>query len=294
MTRRKAFMMAASIGMVLQITACKGSSTLTQGADSDILTDGSFDPVVIVLGGFWSCGSKTTSKNFAEWSPIETHSAAANMVGVATKNLTTVKAALRSDVNQWLSCYTPEIEVNNINFVNTLDQKNSVSRTSVDQMIDELNKNLNKLNNPKVAIIGHSYGGWTAMKLALNLTPKATLSTLVTIDPISKQTCTPRVFLNATNTKDTNTGCHRAPGSPEFSQQDLEKIAKRSNGFWYNYYQTDAKLLHSSAIGLTLLKEDQEVKYAKNDGKMDAHILFLKDESFVEKVAGIVAKNLKN
>jgi hypothetical protein len=281
------------VSLLLPLAACKTGSNLAEKGDSDILsTDGSYDPVVIVLGGFWSCGSKTTSKNKDEWSPTETAVSAASMIGIATRQLSEVKKAIKSDVGHLLSCYTPDIDMTKINFINQVNDNKGVVRADLDEMINSLNTSLEKLNNPRVSIVGHSYGGWTAMKLALKLTPKATLSTLVTIDPISRERCTPRNFLANMDAKITSgTGCHESP--KDFSSQDIDTIAKRANGSWYNYYQTSAKYLHSSSIGSKSLKVDTQVNFVTKDDMVEAHNSFLRDDSFIEKITQTVVQNLK-
>jgi pimeloyl-ACP methyl ester carboxylesterase len=100
----------------------------------------------------------------------------------------------------------------------------------------------------KVYMAGHSYGGWLAMKTALELDIR--YDGMFTIDPISRETCTfTRPF-----------GCTSAPGDINTSMREL--IRQRS-GTWANYYQTRTGYLRSSAIAQA--HENAELEYSHVD-----------------------------
>ena len=276
-------------GFLTLSASCKSGSPMGGESVSEILTTDGSDPVVIVLGGFWSCGSETMSKNKADWSPMETRGSAGSMFTIATRQIQTIKNAVKGDFGVVSSCYYPEVDISGINYINNLSGSKSVVRTDLDQMILAINGSLEKLKNPKVSLIGHSYGGWTAMKVAQNLTPKATLNTLVTIDAISRKNCHPREFVKALEKGQPFSGCAEAPS--DFNTQEIEAIAKRANGSWYNYYQTSAVMLHSSAFNSAAVK-NEEVKYTPKDPKVESHILFLKDDQFINKMTQTVVQNM--
>lgn len=90
----------------------------------------------------------------------------------------------------------------------------------------------------KIIIIGHSYGGWRAMKLAsspylLNNTRVPMI--LVTFDPISKVLCQ----------RIRETGCREAPA--DLSPPELYQLNTRTR--WLNTYQEQGLLLGSGPIG---------------------------------------------
>lgn len=90
--------------------------------------------------------------------------------------------------------------------------------------------------NHRIFVIGHSYGGWVAMKMAEDLNAQAgQLAGLVTIDPISRKDCT---YTNWTN-------CLGAPR--DFGDDALRGI-KEKTAHWANFYQTTTPFLHSSEI----------------------------------------------
>lgn len=270
--------------------ALLNESLLAAPVESEVRNDVSFDPVVVVLGGFWSCGFDRNKPVGEQWSLDAFKFAGASINRIAAQISKGVKGAIRPNIGEFYSCYSVHPE--KIIFVNNINSSKKMQIEDVDVMIAQLNSSLEKLRNPKVSIVGHSYGGWTAMKLALKLTPKATLSTLVTIDAISRPYCTPEMWLENLKEGLEKSPCHQAPS--EFTGDEIAKIAKRANGEWYNYYQTYAKSLHSSAIGSPLLKEDLDLNYVTKDGILYAHLKFLRDETLINKIREIIVGNMKN
>jgi pimeloyl-ACP methyl ester carboxylesterase len=244
-----------------------------------------FTPIVITLGGYWSCGQN--KDRLAEWSPLEYKTAAGPMLGLATKYADAVKKATGQNVGTWLSCYS--IDPRQINYVSNLAQPNLLQTTSVSSMISQINKAIEKYPNPRVAVIGHSYGGWTAMEVAANLSPKATLATLITIDPISRSLCTPDVMSNSAVTKNFDTDCQRAP--QDFSPKVLASVAKRAKGQWYNFYQLSAQYLHSSAIDVPSVV-NRDMAYNADPEHLDGHLRFLIDEELNHEITEIITKNI--
>ena len=89
----------------------------------------------------------------------------------------------------------------------------------------------------RVFVIGHSYGGWLAMKIAERFAGQreGQLEGLITIDAISWKDCT---YSNWRN-------CLAAPR--DFSKESLDRV-KANTRHWANYYQTTTPYLHSGAI----------------------------------------------
>lgn len=90
--------------------------------------------------------------------------------------------------------------------------------------------------NQRVFVIGHSYGGWIAMKIAERFTSQSgQLAGLITIDAISRKGCT---YSNWSN-------CLAAP--QDFSKESLDEV-KTNTRHWANFYQTTTPYLHSGSI----------------------------------------------
>ena len=89
----------------------------------------------------------------------------------------------------------------------------------------------------QLIMVGYSYGGWRAMKLAsspLILAAMQTPTLLVTIDPISKIYCAGAF----------DSGCHDAP--QDFSGQELQILSTRTR--WINLYETRGLLVSSGCM----------------------------------------------
>jgi pimeloyl-ACP methyl ester carboxylesterase len=108
------------------------------------------------------------------------------------------------------------------------DERESGDVSDLSQAISEF---VNELGPTKTFLIGHSYGGWAAMKLAL----LAGYSGVYTVDPISRVDCS---FTNPW-------GCTRAPR--DIADDDRRQIADNSDS-WLNFYQRQTWYLRSSRI----------------------------------------------
>ncbi len=96
----------------------------------------------------------------------------------------------------------------------------------------------------EVYLTGHSYGGWSAMKVAPAVGAARRINVLMTLDPISAVTCTPatgvlQFFSTAGNS------CNESPR--DFGASGLRSI-RAATDKWINFYQTANRSLHSSAI----------------------------------------------
>jgi len=112
----------------------------------------------------------------------------------------------------------------------------------------------------KIAIIGHSFGGWQALKLSLMLQDKAEIVSLTTIDPISMVSCVPitmpfQVVLSMIN-NNLGQGCQRAPS--DFPVAELYQLAGKI-GCWNHFYQTEAYGLHSGPLAGTTFSGNLEI-----------------------------------
>lgn len=98
-----------------------------------------------------------------------------------------------------------------------------------------------------VYLFGHSYGGWLAVRTALDLPKAITIKGIASIDPISRTYCTPSVFINAylssTFSFNPSSDCTRAPR--DFSASDTLRLRERA-GWWHNFHQDNDGFIHSS------------------------------------------------
>ncbi len=89
----------------------------------------------------------------------------------------------------------------------------------------------------RVVIMGHSHGGWRAMKLAASPYLASTLAgirrTLISIDPVSRVTCL----------RLRDSGCREAPR--DFSDAEINYLSNYV--LWFNAYQEGVGVLRSGA-----------------------------------------------
>ncbi len=104
-----------------------------------------------------------------------------------------------------------------------------------------------------VFIVGHSHGGWLAMKTALILPASVPLAGVVTNDPISRVNCGVQAILWQVN----HNGCQEAP--QDVSDDERGQILARisGGGQWRHYYQRNFAPLRSAAFAGTNVPQVQ-------------------------------------
>ncbi len=130
-----------------------------------------------------------------------------------------------------------------------------------------------------VALVGHSYGGWYALRLAERLMQSRKLDRLFTVDPISPVRCTPialgSVILNRAGLiNGANPGCAGSFGSADLGLFAFG--APQAIGWWTHLYQQDVfSVLHSAPFP----GADQNVWYSHPDpvDAVNGHINMGKD-----------------
>ena len=189
-------------------------------------------PVLVFLGGFTSC--KDPLQGFRSIDQTRAAKLLEIMRGVVVKKGQTNPLWL-------LACQFNNQE----SFIYKISTSPKVIRQSG---LSELAKSLSSLaatvQAPEVYLIGHSYGGWAAMKLAQSLVPNVKIRALVGIDPISGKTCKPEQFIDSI-LKRPATGCTEAPS--DITSSDRISLASRIQ-IWLNLYQLESRLLHSGVI----------------------------------------------
>ena len=197
-------------------------------------------PVVVVQGGFRSC---------REIQPTDKLPIGTKQADVFRDLKDRVEKELGAPLHWVLGCMGggPFSDDAPMEFVSSSDMGSigkAVFKTphedSLQGLRDRIEAEIAAAHTDSVYLIGSSYGGWSAMKLALKLLDKYKVEGLVTIDPISPLSCTPSVFLSLLPNK----GCQHAPA--DISAGDRER---HNSGIvsWSHFYQTQFERLHSSA-----------------------------------------------
>ncbi len=126
---------------------------------------------------------------------------------------------------------------------------NNVGRATTKELIAKLEHEISLTKNKSVLLLGHSYGGWLAMKSVLSLATPIKIAGFITLDPISQVDCKPHQFGTRLALQvlgePSLPGCQRAPS--DISAEDRGKIAARSP-YWWNLFQTATPELHSGPI----------------------------------------------
>lgn len=150
------------------------------------------------------------------------------------------------DVDYILSCYG-QTDDDTVHYVNAAEPRSPRSGTA-EEYFAAVEAKAETRESTRLIVAGHSYGGWLAMKTVLGITHA--VDHLVTIDPISRVTCS----------FDDPWGCTSAPTDIEPPQR--EEIASASR-LWSNFYQTKTFYLHASPIDEAHENEELPVRHTR-------------------------------
>jgi hypothetical protein len=106
----------------------------------------------------------------------------------------------------------------------------------------------------RLFLLGHSYGGWMAMKLAKDLAGRVEIDGLITVDPISRLRCTYTTWDD----------CFSAP--TDIVPEERQRI-KTGTKQWLNFYQTQTPYLHSGTID----EADENQELESTHFRIDTH-----------------------
>ncbi len=241
---------------------------------------GSITPVLIAMGGYFSCGQNP--QDLSDWSPLYYETAVGPILGIALRLHERLQKKSEKNIGLVMSCYSPD--PGPIYYTSNLSGKNTRSKSTVDEMLERIFLDLSRLPNPVLAVVGHSYGGWTAMYFMQQLAKKYPVRYLATLDPISRRNCTPDVLAKDTQNQKYDGECHKAP--QDFSQSNLDEILGKAQNNWHNYYQSRAKYLHSGPMyDSQNLIMNREIHYPDHPNTIGGHLRFLIDEDLVNQLA---------
>lgn len=132
--------------------------------------------------------------------------------------------------------------------LSTSGEPSQPKEATVSEFFERLPTLVNGSKAKHVAVIGHSYGGFTAMLSARKLQQSNVhVAKLVTLDPISMAQCTTEVFLNQISANQPAEGCTRAPTNDGYVDDAVVQGLAKSTS-WSNYFQSVDRYLHSGPI----------------------------------------------
>jgi hypothetical protein len=181
-------------------------------------------PLIIAMAGFSTC---RTDQNFHNGM----HGPMGGRLFRKVEELAqTIHQKMGTEPLTLASCFTTESKL----IVSSSAAPNTISSPTDDQYIATLHHTMEQYSD--VFIVGHSYGGWLAMKLVETYEgPADRIKSLYSIDPISKKLC----FFNNPEY------CMSAPKDILASgRQHINDMTK----IWVNPWQKKTFYLHSSII----------------------------------------------
>ena len=170
---------------------------------------------------------------------------------------------------------------------------NELRSGSRDEFYSAVRDLIESTENARPTIVGHSYGGWNALQLMLNLGSLG-VRELITIDPISPEGCTPFNILRG-NIPGRNgaPGCLQAPA--DVGSAARQNIA-RATTTWTNFFQTDFGFLHSGpmaeATANRLLNYGDDVVNAHSAIDNDPRVWEVIEKPILEDLANAVGEDL--
>ena len=176
-----------------------------------------------------------------------------------------------------ISCFT--LDASNVNFVTSHDPE-VVKQHTVEDFVAEFVAMINPADKQDVHIVGHSYGGWLGLKIAATIEDADPPRSIVTIDPISHELCTPPDVVDSLLGAPPKPACQQGPA--DLPQDVLSSIGERSKT-WLNFYQTDAHILHSGS-----LTGAQNIKRSYEEDPLAPHTQIADDSKVIDQVVEAV------
>jgi hypothetical protein len=203
--------------------------TITQFWAAKVLADAPARPplpptLYVVIGGNGSCMAPGVSSVFPDLQDNELFRGFTS--NIAAAGLLTANDNVLFTCYEWLS---PMMRLYDARYQPVMVP---LHEAQLDEVVLSRSANMSR-----VVIIGHSYGGWRAMKLAASPLLAAYMRapiTLVSIDAVSKVNC-PRLR---------EPGCRGAPS--DFSPEESGYLNTKTR--WLNAYQTRGVLLNSGML----------------------------------------------
>jgi hypothetical protein len=255
------------------------------------------EPLVLVVGGYQTC-AKSVVFNPLPSTKIQEMAAKAHVAfganakylyicysGLHAFDLKTIEVQFDSDVN---------FAQPNHFFVNfdALDGDKFLR-----PIFGWVLRQVEEAGNPEIFLAGHSYGGWTSLRIARMLLARGkNVRGLEMIDPINPLFCPAPVYakstvLNKILGKDESvSGCTRSPGA---MPPAVAKGLAKNQGWWHDTYQTRHPTLHSGPIYSTEAIDEKSgnSEYLFGEAKRDFHRIIATDAGVWD---GIGARYFRN
>ncbi|MBM4252802.1 MAG: alpha/beta hydrolase [Deltaproteobacteria bacterium] len=224
--------------------------------------------VVIYFGGFIGCEKMFDVDATPVGSKIDSLQ--------KSTNPTVLPGSYKEQV-LYMTCYT--VDPDSIRVVESI-APNKPFKISIADFASRVDALRQSTEIATISVIGHSYGGWAAMKFISLLSASWNFEGLITIDPISRVTCTPEAFVSQV--------FNRAPGcvdSPkDFDDTTMRYIAQLAKK-WQNFYQAKDPWLRSAPIS------GAENILVNFDGAADkAHVGILDTPQLIAGVKSLVSR----
>ncbi len=182
------------------------------------------DVLVVLLGGYDSCGSSDPAPSSQAMYPY---------FSSMLKDLQTKYPS--RNFHYVVSCFNLDAPPDgNAQYITSENASVATSGT-IDEIQTQVERIAGTHNSLPTFVIGHSYGGWSAMYLGQNMKLSHALDGLFTIDPISPQCDAGGVIFGSD-------ACHEAP--TDLDNATIKKQAVQ----WTNFYEDEGTWLSSSAI----------------------------------------------
>lgn len=211
------------------------------------------NPVVIVVGGYQSCPK--TKEILRLPVPTITDIAAAAVApgsraypqrGASPRYLFgCYTGLLGASMGRIEFRYSPDPRFKAFRSI-PIDSRRLSDPKPLEPFFEFLRAEISAVPRPETYLVGHSYGAWTAIHAAGILSRSLRIGGLATLDPISPVRCKPDALIyNMLARLRSPSGCQSAP--PDLFESDLSRLGL-SLPWWLNFYQTQFRFVHSSAI----------------------------------------------
>lgn len=247
-------------------------------AQTELLTDEAAPTTVVVAFG----GNATCQTN-SEHGPVPSRIGLGQLMEATIAQLG--KTIEPKNLRYALSCYS--LIADYTSFTTDLGDQATVLKIPYETMVEDLANRINALPNPRLVVMGFSYGAWTAFKFLPLLGEHVRVNVLLTLDPLSKNECTVEKLLNAAADEKTHPGCVEAPS--DLTSEELA-VARSKADVWFNIYQTQGFFFHSGPMvgAKNILKNFPNT----NPRTIWPHLLIARDPELRQELAETLASRV--
>ncbi len=205
-------------------------------------------PILVLIGGYNSCKIPFNT-------PLN--------IG-----LYEASASLRAELSERegfltiIGCFLPSTSTMQYLFSSDIEH---IHKVAVDDFIAAIQQTITKISAYDLYVIGHSYGGWVAVRAAAKFPATVRISEFSTLDSVSPLKCPPKKIAASYASRHPNPDCTTSP-----QDQAGENILTRQRvTFWQHFYQYTSPYLHAAPISEA--SENLFFDYPDNPGAFAAH-----------------------